>query len=170
MKRKIFVGFKALFFIPLFLIITKLAFAEDFWPIQVGSWYEYNAYDSANPQNTWTARLDFGSKTIVGSQEYFNVTRMDSLGDGTVLGTWNWYARVTADALYSFGIMGNNSETLDFQAAPKGTTWSVPFNLGGNTGNRTTEIFDIKQVTVPYGTFNNAYIYKTYFDPESIFT
>lgn len=166
MKKKTFVGFKVLFFIPLFLIITKLAFADQLWPVQVGDWYEYNTHDSANPQNVWTTRLDFGGTTNLGGQDYLNVARTDFTG-GTILGTSNWYGRFTENDVYSYGMAGNNYETLDFQVALVGTIWSVPFAISGNAGNRITEIMGIEPVTVPYGTFNNAYVYKTYFDPTS---
>ncbi|MFH1776252.1 MAG: PEP-CTERM sorting domain-containing protein [Candidatus Omnitrophota bacterium] len=167
MKRKIFIGFKVLFFIPLFLISTKNAFADQLWPAQVGDRYEYNTHDSANPQNAWTTRLDFGSTTTLGGQEYLNVARMDFIEGGAVLGTSSWYGRFTENAVYSYGMAGNNYETLDFQAALVGTTWSVPFTVGGIAGNRITEIMPFEQVNVPYGTFNSAYVYKTYFDPTS---
>ncbi len=167
MKRKTFVGFKVLFFIPLFLIITKLAFADQIWPVQVGDWYEYTAHDSAIPQqHEWTSRTVFGSKTILGSQEYFNMTNTDSLGDGTVFRIENWYGRVTENAVYSFGWYGNIYETLDFQIAPVGTKWSSLVQSGTKNGMQVVEIVGIEPVVVPYGSFNNAYIHKTYFDPS----
>lgn len=145
--------FKALVFIPLFLFISNTGFAGDFWPMQVGNWYEFDKHDSANPPNEWTVRMEVLNTVTIGAHDYF------------LLGEWNYNIgeyneiplRFTDTAAYYYN--GTN-DTLVWQAAAVGTTWSVPEEDGQNI----REIISIETVTVPYGTFDNAYVFQNYTD------
>jgi len=152
---KTIVQLKLFLFIILSLFISVPAYAVDLMPFQVGTWSEFDKHDSATPQNNWTVYGETLGIITIGTQNYFNV------------GVWNYKPgdyreipfRSTENAAY---IHNGVSEELTWQIAPVGTTWS---NIQTD-GQRIREIISIETVTVPLGTFNNAYVHRNYSDPD----
>lgn len=130
-------------------------------PQDVGVWYEYNKHDSATPQNEWTVKLEVLDKVTVGTQEYSKIGEWGYDGSGDYS---EFLFRSTETAVYSFDGV---SESLVWQIAPVGTQWDFPHSLGSQTGKTVKEIVSIEQVSVPYGTFGNAYVHQNYFDFEN---
>jgi hypothetical protein len=151
----ILIRVKPLLFILMSFFISVPAYAVDLFPMQVGMWWELDKHDSAVPQNNWTVRGQVLGTVTIGSQDYFNI------------GQWDYQPgvyreiplRSTDQAVY---IYDGVSEHLVFQIAPVGTTWS---NIETD-GTQIREIISIETVTVPFGTFNNAYVHRNYFDPD----
>lgn len=137
---------------------SGFANAASLFPQDVGVWYEYNKHDSADPQNEWTVKLEVLDKVTVGGIEYSKMGEWGYDGPGDYS---EFLIRSTETAVYSFD--GVN-ESLSLQIAPEGTQWEFPYTLGGQTGKKVKEIISIEQVTVPYGTFGNAYVHRAYFD------
>jgi hypothetical protein len=155
-----FIKLKALLFIPLFLLISSTAYTIDMWPMQVGMWWELDKHDSAVPPHTWTVRSEVIGTVTIGTQEYFNVAVWDYEPGGSYK---EIPIRSTNIAAYYYDGVG---ERLGWQIAPVGTKWSFTHVSGGETGQIVREIISIEPVTVPYGTFSNAYVHRNYFDPD----
>lgn len=95
----------------------------------------------------------------IGGQQFIRVASWNEDGAGGYL---EQVVRSTDNALY--GADGS----IIFQIAPIGTTWSNPeFHDGLGSGVSYHEIINIESVTVPYGTFSNAYVDRAYFDPDN---
>lgn len=152
------VKFKVLLFIPLFLLISSTVFAGDFWPMQVGAWYEFDMHDSATPQNNeWTMRAEVLSTVTYDSQDYFLIGVSNQEYGGS-------YDAVTLRFTDTEGYFYNGTEdVLMWQQAAVGTTWS---HHDGD-GEQVTQITSIESVTVPYGTFDNVYVHRKYYDPDA---
>jgi hypothetical protein len=148
MQMSTLVKVKVLFFVLSYLLISSTASAvTPLWPMQIGDWYEYNNHDSANPQNQWTSRIEVTGNTTINSQSYFLVDFINEDGTGR---SSQATVRSTETAFYSYD---NGSEEILWQIAPVGTKWSK--------ATETVEIIDDDaQVTVPYGTFENAYVHR----------
>jgi len=140
------------------LVMVSTTFAEPpFWPVHVGLKYEYNRRDSDEPVNEWTVQWEITSQVTIDSIDYFH------------LQVWNYdnesayedegYFRSTEEALYGYNPDGE--DYLEFQAAPVGTKWSF-YQEHGGLDYKFIEIVDIEQVTVPFGTFNEAYNHRRY--------
>jgi len=139
---------KILFFVLSLLVISSTASAvTPFWPMQIGDWYEYNNYDSADPQHQWTSRIQVTGNTTINSKSYFLVDLINEDGSGSYYQTT---VRSTETAFYSYD---NGNEETFWQIAPVGTMWSK--------ATETVEIIDDDaQVVVPYDTFDNAYVHR----------
>lgn len=147
-----------LFFLSL-LFISSTSYADmQLWPLQIGNWYEYDTHDTDTPQNDWDVRAEVIGTVTIGAQDYFNVGFWNIEPDSY----WEVPVRSTEDAVY---VVDDGIEKIMFQSAPVGTTWNSSFVSGsGKTGQRITEIVSIESVTVPYGTFDNAYVHRWYND------
>lgn len=157
---KVFTNLKALFFIPLFLCISGTAYSEALWSMNVGDWYEYNNRDSATPANEWTFRMDVVGTVTYGEQEYFDVV-FHNINPLSGIPDVHFPFRSTDNAVYRF----KGEEQLVWQIAPIGTEWSYADHQG-TSGQVTTKIIGIEQVTVSFGTFDNAYVHESYFYPD----
>jgi len=69
------------------------------------------------------------------------------------------YFRSTEEAVYGYNPGG--ADYLEFQKAPVGTAWSF-YQEHDGLDYKFIEIVAIEQVTVPYGTFNEAYNHRRY--------
>jgi hypothetical protein len=151
---------KYLFIINILLAIVPIqsALAALLIPLDVNDLYIYNKHDSASPPNEWTVLIQGLEYVDVGGQQYVKA------------GTWNengyddyneLLIRSTENAVYT------DDGSVMYQMAPVGTTWSFPSSRGSEgTGMDVNEIIAIESVTIPYGTFNNAYVHRVYFDPD----
>ncbi len=143
--------------VVLLLGISSKSFAEQILPLEVGRWWEYRKHDSASSQNEWVMRSEVTDTITFGTQEYYLITDFNYEPgkapdeDATML-------RSTDTAVYAYD-EERGAEYLAFQLAPIGTQWLGDEWQGGREHY---EIFDITQVTVPYGTFENAYVFRTY--------
>ncbi len=144
--------------VALLLGISSPVFADSLWTLNVGDWYEYNNRDSANPAHVWSERWEVLGKDAIGGQEYMKIGIWDAGGAGSYE---ELFARSTEDAVYGL----NN--IVYFKIAPINTTWNYPYsNDDGTSGVQVNKIISIESVTVPYGTFSNASVQQSYFDPD----
>jgi hypothetical protein len=152
----------------LFLLgATGTTRAEPFLPLFEGQVYTAHQYDPSNPTG-WTVLLEvMGSKVTLGSHDYLNVQSWNYYNSGQFED--QGYLRSTEQALYAYNPAGDDYVML--QKAPVGTRWSTP-NQGGGSGYlyRVAEIVSIESVTVPYGTFDQAYKHRLYkcYDPSNL--
>ena len=140
------------------LVMAGTTFAGPLlFPIHVGLRCEYKRWDSNDPVNEWPVQWEIKSQVTIDSLDYFQ------------LDIWNYdndsahedegYFRSTEQALYGYNPDGD--DYLEFQMAPVGTKWSF-YQEHGGLDYKFIEIVAIEQVTVPYGTFNEAYNHRRY--------
>jgi hypothetical protein len=146
--------------LALFLIAgaPQLAEAAALFPSDVGVIHEYVRHDSGAPQNEWTVTLENLEQVTVGANQYIKLGEWGYDGPGDYS---EYLIRFTDTAAYA---LDGSDESLVLQIGPVGTTWDFPHSLGADTGKTVKEIISIEPVTVPYGTFDNAYVLKNYFD------
>ena len=123
-------------------VMVGMANASIIWPMQVGQdWvYEVNEYPSGNSMAD--AHRHVTEKVTINSQQFFHF--------------YDTYFRSTDTEIWEYDFdLGD--ETLFFQIAPEGTTWS-------HGTNNTVEIVDTNfQVDIPYGLgIYSAYKLKFY--------
>ena len=158
MKKSMLIRWELWLFLAGLLSIPNPAFAGLLVPIDGGDLYTYNKHDSADPQNEWTFTLQGLEQVIVGGQQHINVAVRNEDGAGSYEEV---PIRSTETAVYS------EDGSILFQIAPVGTIWSYPSHQEGlGSGTNHNEITSIEAVTVPYGTFSNAYVHEVYFDPD----
>lgn len=117
------------------------------FPIETGLVMEYLAINEAGQE--WTITHQYLEEVYLGGNNYFHM-REHNYTPGE---TEDLYVRSDADGAYSWhGI----SESLDFQIAPVGTSWTTP----GTSGTDMIEIIGIESVSVPYGGPYEAYVYR----------
>lgn len=126
-------------------------------PFNVGDIYTYNKHDSAIPPNEWTVTRQALEYVDVGGQQYIKVGSWNTHGDGNYS---EFLIRSTENAVYA-----EDGSLID-QIAPVGTTWGFSSSWDGSSGTQINEIIAIESVTVPYGTFDTAYVHRAYFDPD----
>ena len=141
---------------PMLLFLLTMAgttFAGDLvWPLQVGQRYEYNKSDNSGAQ--WPVYIEVTSQITYNSLDYFEIKVWNYDNDGAIEDIGDF--RSTETAWYRYNPNGNDYE--DFRKAPVGTTWSY-FEPGASGMNYIfMEIIAVEPVTVPYGTFNTAYV------------
>ena len=144
------------------LILFMLApfhsvFAALLLPLDVNDLYISKKHDSANPANEWTTSTQGLDRVEIGGQQYVKAGTWNSHGDGNYD---EFLFRSTETAVY--GADGS----MIWQIGPIGTTWSFSSYWADTalSGSIVNEIISIESVTVPYGTFNNAYVTQAYFD------
>ena len=168
MKRKSStIQFVLTFVLVLLLAMVGTTFAEpSLFPTHVGVRMEYNRRDSIG--NEWTVQMELDHQKTIDSLTYFHLQRWNYGNDGAFedLG----YARSTEEAMYMYNPSG--PDDLVFQKAPVGTKWSFyfPDPASPELDYLLTEITDIGPVTVPYGTFDTAYLHRKYScaDPDDL--
>jgi len=152
------INLNALLFMLVFLLaMVGTTFAEPFFPTHVGLRWEYKRWDSANPVNEWTVHMELDHKTTINSQTYFHLQRWNHENDGALEDMD--YFRSTEQAVYWYNPSG--TDYVVHQAAPIGTNWHYPLG-DGDPDYLVREIIAIEPVTVPYGTFDTAYVYRKY--------
>ncbi len=167
--KKIIFSPGLLFMITSLLISVSNVHAVDFWPMQVGSVYEYAKHDSATPQNNWTVQAEVLNTVTIGSYDYFNV-KITELGVSD-----NVLFRSTADTIFYYG---GGVERPFWKSAPVGTTWSYLDPDG--VGTAFAEIVSVdtlpwetdkNTLTVPYNSysFSDVYIHKKYYNTPDNF-
>lgn len=132
-------------------------FAALVLPLDVNDLYIYNKRDSATPATEWTTTIKGLERVDVGGQQFVKAGGSNSHGDGNYE---EFVFRSTETAVY-----GPDGSVV-WQVAPIGTAWSFSSSWDGVSGMTISEIISIESVTVPYGTFNNAYVHQVYFDPD----
>ncbi|KHE93492.1 MAG: PEP-CTERM sorting domain-containing protein [Candidatus Scalindua rubra] len=158
MKDSILAGWKLWFLAAVLLSISSPVTAGMLMPIDVNDLYVYTKHDSANPQNEWTFHLQGLERVDVGGLQYINISTRNEKGTGDYK---EFLVRSTENTVHG------TDGSIFFQIAPVGTTWNSPsYQEGLGSGTNVNEIISIESVTVPYGTFNNAYVHKVYFDPD----
>lgn len=147
-----------LFILAVLMGAPSIAEAASLFPSEVGVVYEYNKHDSAAPQNEWTVRMENLEQVTVGPHQYIKIGEWGYDGPGDYS---EYLVRFTDTAAYA---PDGSDESLVLQIGPVGTTWDFPHSLGVDTGKTVKEIISIEPVTVPYGTFDDTYVLKNYFD------
>ena len=111
-------------------------------------------HDLSSPQRQWTVRAEILEKVTIGGQEYFRFRVKDYMPGETS----EFLFRITDSAVYRYD---GETEVTEFLAAPVGTTFSY-YKAGpeGEQGRIVKEIVGIEPVTVPYGTFQTAYVHQ----------
>jgi hypothetical protein len=148
--------------VAVFAIVRPVCAGPLLWPLQVGLHYEMTQSNALG--DTWTVQGDVDKRVTFNSVEYFR------------LRVWNYekepgvrslYLRPTEDAVYQYNPGG--PERLLVQKAPVGTRWYYA-EEDDEYPYRVVEISGIEAVTVPYGTFNEAYIHRNYrcVDPANL--
>ena len=127
-------------------------------PLDVNDLYTYSKRDSAIPPTEWTMLIQGLERVDIGGEQYVNAATWNSHGTGDY---GEDLFRSTETAVFT------DDGSMVWQIAPIGTTWSFSsFRDGEGSGMTVNEIIAIESVTVPYGTFNNAYVQQVYFDPD----
>jgi len=145
------------------VVMVGTTFAQPFFPAQVGLRLEYIRWDSAYPVNKWTVHMEFDHQQTYNSSIYFHLQRWNYENDGALEDMG--YVRSTEDAVYMYNSSG--PDDLVFQIAPLNTKWHYQLADGDYL---VREIIAIETVTVPYGTFNDAYKQLVYTceDPDTL--
>ena len=156
---------RCLLMLALLLGITGIAIAEPFVALYQYQWLTFHQWDAHDPVGWEVQLVVMGPKETLGSQDYFhleiwnyyNSTKVEEQG----------YFRSTEQALYGYNPTG--PESLQFQKGPVGTKWNTPREAHGYH-YEVTEIVAIEAVTVPYGTFDQAYKYRKFncYDPDNL--
>ncbi len=138
--------------------------AASLFPLHVGQVLEFTRYDTHNPTG-WTMTLQIDGQATFDMLEYFHVLSWNYDNDSQLED--HGYMRSTEQALYRYNPSGD--DTVMFQRGSVGTKWSVPESDGAYNYD-VTEIVAIEAVTVPYGTFSEAYTYRKYscVDPNNL--
>ena len=145
---------KTLLPISVFLLaMVGTAFAEPLFPLHVGLRWEFNRQD--NIGNEWTVYMEVDHQQTFDSLTYFHLQRLNYENDGALEDMD--YFRSTEQAVYWYNPSG--TDYVVHQAAPIGTKWHYPLEQGDYI---VREIVAIEAVTVPYGTFDDAYQQKVY--------
>ena len=140
------------------LVPVHSTFAALLMPLDVNDLYIYNKHDSAIPPNEWTVTIQGLEYVDVAGQQYVKAGSWNTHGDGNYD---EFLFRSTETAVFT------DDGSMVWQIAPIGTTWSFPsFRDSEGSGSTVNEIISIESVTVPYGTFDTAYVYQVYFDPD----
>lgn len=131
------------------------------YPFEVGQRYEYRRSDSTG--DVWTVLFEVKDQATFGVFDYFHIQVSNYRNDAAV---YDRYFRVTEEALYSYNPSG--PDYLQHQEAPVGTKWS--HYQADDMAYVVTEITAIEPVTVPYGTFDKAYVYRKFQceDPDDL--
>ena len=150
------------------LVMTRTTFAGPLlFSLQVDLRYEYERWDSVTPVNKWPVHLEVRSQVTIDSVDYFHIQLWNEDNDSAFD---DLYVRSTEQALYSYNPAGD--DYMYFQKAPVGTKWSFyqEDDSGSGFNYRVIEIVDIVPVTVPYGTFDTAYVHRKYrcVDPDDL--
>ena len=145
------------------LVMVGTTFAGPLFPLQVGLRWEYNR--SNNTGNEWTVRRELKSQVTIDSLDYFQLQDWNYRNDSALedLG----YVRSTEGAVYGYNPAGE--DYLEFQKAPVGTKWSF-YQPSYEFDYKVIEIVAIEPMTVPYGTFDEAYKHRRYrcVDPDDL--
>lgn len=140
------------------LLIPDISFAGLLMPIGVNDRYIYDKYNSSNPQDKWTMYIQGLELVNIGGIEYIRTDMFNEDNNGS---HDEGLSRSTETALYF-----ENGDIM-LQIAPIGTTWSYSsYHDDLGSGVIYNEIVNIESVTVPFGTFDNAYVQQAYFDPD----
>jgi len=127
-----------------------------FWPVHVGLRYEFSRSD--NTGNEWPVQWEITSQVTYNSVDYFQLQIWNYDNDGAYED--EGYFRSTEEALYGYNPTGD--DYLEFQAAPVGTAWSLYQPSESGLDYKFIEIVAKEPVTVPNGTFNEAYNHRRY--------
>ena len=147
-----------LLFMLVFLpAMVGTTFAEPLFPLHVGLRGESNRRDSDNPVNEWAVHWEVKSQVTYNSVDYFQFQVWNYDNDSALD---DHYWRSTEEAVYRYNPGG--ADYLEFQKAPVGTAWSFYRPDGTGLDYQFIEIVAVEPVTVPFGTFDTAYIHRNY--------
>jgi hypothetical protein len=145
-----------------FMVAGPVFAASSLMPLQVGMSAEASKYNGIG--DTWTVLTTVDAEVSFKSLDYYHVRIFNYNNESDIR---EYYWRSTEDALYQYNPAG--TDFLVFQKAPVGTQWSFADNTGGYN-YQVTEVVAIGEVTVPYGTFDQAYESRKYmcYDPGNL--
>lgn len=131
------------------------------YSFEVGRQYEYRRSDGTG--DMWTVLFEVKDRVTFGVFDYFHIPVSNYGNDSAV---YDFYFRVTEEALYSYNPSG--PDYLQHREAPVGTKWS--HYQADDMPHIVTEITAIEAVTVPYGTFDKAYVHRKFrcVDPNDL--
>jgi hypothetical protein len=125
---------------------------EEFFPMQFGTQF---IYTQSNPMgNSWTAQLKVDDRQATfNGKVYYNLKGYNFYNKPV----WEDYGllRSTIDEIY------DGNERLEYKKAPVGTKWSI-YKPKDIYYYKFIEVVGIESVTVPFGTFSEAYKFKKY--------
>jgi hypothetical protein len=138
------------------------AWAEQFFAGKVGDRYEYIRSDASH--NQWTSLLEIDRGMTKKSFDYLHIQTWNYDNDGKWVD--EGYVRSTENELYGYNARGE--DYLAFQKAPIGTKWSY-YEKHDEFNYKVREVVEIGPVTVPYGSFDEAYKYRSFLcnDPNN---
>src|SRR3990172_4189689 len=153
--------YKTFLIIPCILLISATSFAADLWPMTVGMCMEFHKQDSSTPTPIeWTTIIKVADEVTINSQTYFKLKEWNYDYNPSSTDYGEFYARSTEDKLYGYD-PSTGIEEIAWQIAPVGTAWNYQEELcGGIPGvyeYQFVEISSIEGITLPYGTFDEAY-------------
>jgi hypothetical protein len=145
----------SLCFVVCLLLIAGTATAAPFWSMPTGSGHKFYKQDAAG--NGWLTTMEaVGKKVVLGGNEYTHIQRTNYYNDGAVE---DLYIRPTETGAFMwFGF-----PAPIFVVGPVGTTWGHPVDMVGRM--KYYEITAIEPLTVPYGTFPEAYVVRSFVVP-----
>jgi hypothetical protein len=155
-------GSKKLWFLVLTLclvLISEIGNAASLFRFRDGDVSTFFRTDSASPTpNTWSVTVLFMEQkpTVAKSTplQQYNYEN-DSL-------TQDMYIRSEGNNAYMY-IVDTSTEINFLRIGPVGTTWNNPcYEDSYGLGTQYHEITAIESVTVPFGTFTNAYVVRSY--------
>jgi hypothetical protein len=111
----------------------------------------------------WTVLFEVKDQVTLGVFDYYHVQVSNYANDSAI---YDRHFRVTEEALFSYNPSG--PDYLEHCRAPVGPKWShyqaddMPYIV--------TEITAIEAVTIPYGTFDKAYVHRKFrcVDPNDL--
>ena len=136
------------------LAMASTSFAEMLFPMHVGKRYEYERWVYGDETTKWTVVMEFVDKMTVNSLDYYHLQVTNYNNDGAIQD--EGYVRSTEEAVYGYNPIGDDS--LQLQKARVGTMWILDEPESNGYDYKVIEIVAIERVTVPYGTFNKAYV------------
>jgi len=142
-----------------------VAFAEQLCPLRAGQNYLYTRSDPCD--NEWTVRLEVNGQMTENSFNYFHIQVWNYDNDSNAE-EWG-YVRSTEQVLYDYNPKGDDYP--QHQKAPLGTKWSFYREYDSGYNYKVIEIVDINdELTVPFGTFDEAYKSRRYrcVDPNDL--
>jgi len=156
-------GSKKLWFLVLTLclvLISEIGNAASLFRFRDGDVSTFFRTDSASPTpNTWSVTVTVHGTETYGGKKYFHLQQYNYENDSL---TQDMYIRSEGNNAYMY-IVDTSTEINFLRIGPVGTTWNNPcYEDSYGLGTQYHEITAIESVTVPFGTFTNAYVVRSY--------
>lgn len=149
------------------MMIASKTFAEPFlFPMDIGLRF---VYEETKAVSTRYIVGEFTEKQNINSIDYYLLESWE-LGSPELSEAVD-LVRSTENEVFRYNFdIPSGGEYLEFQKAPVGTNWNFYDPHISGYDYKVIEIVAIEQVTVPYGTFENAYKHRRYrcIDPVNL--